>query len=146
MQMHHRDTETQRVRIKSSSLLCVSACGERSRTVSPWHIVSFCALCVFAAKVVSADPTTKTESFDQDPRWESQNNRPPADIVFPTISQDFGYTKTHFTSKTDGEIGGRLWRSTTPAWYAKKLEKPLTLDDRFSASGTFCFTESSANS
>ena len=47
----------------------------------------------------------KTESFDRDPGWEGHNNR----IVpakYPTIVQDFGYSKTNFAGKAAGEMGG----------------------------------------
>jgi hypothetical protein len=51
--------------------------------------------------LVSADerpgPVMRTESFDRDPGWDAQNNR----IVpakYPTIVQDFGFSRTSFAS------------------------------------------------
>jgi acetyl esterase/lipase len=81
----------------------------------------------------------KTESFDRDPGWEAHNNR----VVpkeYPTIVQDFGYTKTNFAGKAAGEMGGQVWRASEPAYYAGKIG-PRTLGDRLSASGTFALTK-----
>jgi hypothetical protein len=86
----------------------------------------------------------KTERFDRDPGWEGFNNR----IVpkkIPTITQDFGFTSTTFASKGKGEIGGQLWRSTTPAWYAERIAQ-RSLEDRLSASGTFALTKIASGS
>jgi hypothetical protein len=90
---------------------------------------------------VQPDLTAKTEHFDRDPGWEGFNNRiTPA--RFPTVKQDFGYSKSNHAAKDLGEIGGQVWRSTTPAFYAKQLPQ-LTLQDELEASGTFALTASS---
>jgi hypothetical protein len=84
--------------------------------------------------------TTKTQHFDQDPNWEAHNNRiTPKKIL--TVHQDFGYSPTHFAGKDSGELGGQIQRSTTPAYYAAKIA-PKTLDDKFSAAGSFAVTAS----
>lgn len=86
----------------------------------------------------------KTESFDRDPGWEGHNNH-----ILPkvpkTVRQDFGYSPTHFAGKEKGEIGGRIWRSPTPAYYAARIP-PKNLNDPLSASGSFALTSSSGSS
>lgn len=84
----------------------------------------------------------KSERFDKDPGWEAHNNRIVPERV-PTVIQDFGYSKTKYASKREGELGGRVTRASEPAFYADKLG-PLTLDDRLSASGTFALTKTTA--
>ena len=76
------------------------------------------------------------EHFDQDPGWEGLNNRVVAENDGPTIAQNFGYRAgSHFgLNGSPGEIGGIIWRTCTPAYYAMKL-KPLSLNDRMAASG-----------
>ena len=82
----------------------------------------------------------KAESFDRDPGWEGFNNRIEPKHV-PTVTQDFGYSTTAFASKSPGEVGGRVTRSTRPASYGDKITK--TLNDKLTASGTFALTASS---
>ena len=53
------------------------------------------------------------------------------------MKQDFGYSKTQFASKSPGEIGGSIQRTSTPASYAAPLTPARTLDDKLTASGTF---------
>ncbi|HEX4131764.1 MAG TPA: hypothetical protein VHZ24_17145 [Pirellulales bacterium] len=85
----------------------------------------------------------KTESFDRDPGWEGRHNRVVLEHV-PTVTQDFGYSPTQLASSTPGEIGGRVTRSTRPAYYASAI-KPTTLNDKFSASGDFAITRAGAS-
>jgi hypothetical protein len=96
------------------------------------------------AGIVLADPpattVVKSEAFDRDPAWDGYNNRM-VPHERPTISQDFGYSPTHFASKSAGEVGGTIARAAEPAWYAAKVA-PKTLDDKLSASGTFLITHS----
>lgn len=83
----------------------------------------------------------KSESFDRDPGWEGHNNRiVPKDAQM--VRQDFGYSATHFAGQGAGEVGGRIQRSTTPASYAARLSPAKTLDEPFSASGSFAITAS----
>ncbi|HEY7156558.1 MAG TPA: hypothetical protein VH575_21500 [Gemmataceae bacterium] len=86
----------------------------------------------------------KTEHFDRDPGWEGHNNRIVPERV-PTVTQDFGYSKTHFAGQAAGEMGGHVTRASEPAYYADKID-PKTLDDKLSASGTFALTKSTGGS
>src|SRR5690349_21209310 len=81
----------------------------------------------------------KTESFDKDPGWEGHNNHVVPGRV-PTVTQDFGYSKTNVAGKAAGELGGRVTRASEPAYYADKIG-PVTLDDKLGASGTFALTK-----
>ncbi|HEX8524026.1 MAG TPA: hypothetical protein VF669_17360 [Tepidisphaeraceae bacterium] len=86
---------------------------------------------------VAAAPTTlpvKIETFNTDPQWESFNNRqtPPH---FPTVTQDFGY------DPQQQAVGGQICRTSVPAWYALKLDKPLDLNQPLSFSGSFSVPE-----
>jgi hypothetical protein len=83
----------------------------------------------------------KTESFDKDPGWEGHNNRIVPERA-PTVTQDFGYSKTNFAGKAAGEMGGRITRASEPAYYADRIG-PVTLDDKLSATGTFALTKTS---
>jgi hypothetical protein len=88
-----------------------------------------------------AAPTTQRhESFDKDPGWEGVHNRL-VDPDPPYVRQRFGWSDTDFAGGGKGEIGGVVWRSVTPARYAMVLEKPLTLDDPLSFSGTFSLSQ-----
>lgn len=77
------------------------------------------------------------QDFIADPGWEGVNNRVVA-LDPPTKTQDFGWSPTTHCSKTAGEIGGKMWCSRTPAWYAMPLDRPLSFKDPFSASGRIC--------
>src|SRR5206468_1090504 len=77
---------------------------------------------------------------DRDPNWEGFNNRMTPKKA-TTISQDFGYSPSHFAGRKAGEAGGMIQRSMTPAFYAKKIE-PKTLEEKLTASGTFAITSS----
>src|SRR5436305_1189707 len=87
------------------------------------------------------EPTSglKTEHFDRDPGWEGFNNRL-APKAGPTITQDFGYSRTRIAADTPGEIGGQVWRSTTVAFYGPKIV-PKTLDKPLTVAGTFALTK-----
>jgi hypothetical protein len=86
----------------------------------------------------------RKEDLSRDPGWEGLNNRiVPAKV--PTVTQDFGYSPTSFAGKEKGEVGGRVWRSTTPAYYGEKIT-PKGLDDPLTMSGTFALTACSSGS
>src|SRR5262245_33866169 len=89
-------------------------------------------------------PALKSESFDKDPGWEGHSNRVVPRVV-KTVQQGFGYSPTNFAGKEKGEIGGTIWRSATPAYYAAKIPAK-TLDEKLSASGTFALTDSRGSS
>jgi hypothetical protein len=88
-----------------------------------------------ANPIEAVEPSLKTEKFDQDPGWDSYNNRIEPDHV-ATVAQDFGYSRTNHAGQARGEIGGQLWRSPTPAFYADHIATK-TLDDKLTASGTY---------
>ncbi len=78
------------------------------------------------------------EDFSRDPGWDNIHNR----IVCkdcPTVVQDFGWRPTAHVGGRPGEIGGRVWQSRTPAFYGLPLGRPLSFNDRFSASGRIAF-------
>ena len=83
----------------------------------------------------------KTEHFDKDPGWEGHNNHVVPKNA-PKVTQDFGFSRTNHAGKAVGELGGRIQRSTTPALYAAALSPAKTLEDKFSASGSFALTQS----
>lgn len=99
-------------------------------------------LCTLPSVAQAESPTKvmlKSETFDRDPLWQSHDNR----IVpkeYPTIVQDFGYSRTNFAGKSTGEMGGMITRASEPAFYADKIS-PKTLDDKLNASGTFALTK-----
>ena len=103
-------------------------------------------LTFFAATVVLAQslPTLKTEHFDQDPNWESFNNRVTPKRI-PTVIQDFGYRTSKTAGDGKGEIGGTVWRSSTRASYAASVPSK-TLSNKLSASGSFAITATSGSS
>lgn len=88
--------------------------------------------------------TLKSEPFDHDPNWDSFNNHTAPGRV-PTVIQDFGYTNSSFAGQELGEIGGKIWRSATPASYAANI-RTKTLSDKLTASGTFSITSTSGSS
>src|SRR5262249_65397 len=90
-----------------------------------------------------AKTVLKTEHFDRDPDWEGFNNRIVLKRV-PAGTQDLGYSPTNFGGKEKGEMGGRVQRSTTPAYYADKIAVK-TLNDKLAASGTFALTSTAGN-
>ena len=96
------------------------------------YIVYLIPLALFAqndSKII-----TIHENFNKDPQWEGVNNRVECNDC-PTVNQDFGWTLTNKTGDGPGEIGGVIWRSTTPAYYAMPIGKSLSFKDTFSASG-----------
>ena len=101
-------------------------------------LMLLCGLVSSDWKVMSQDPAKvfmKAQGFDQDPGWEAHNNRvaPKKELM---VKQDFGYSRTRFAGKAIGEIGGKIQRSTTPAYYASKIGVK-SLDDKLMAAGNF---------
>jgi len=96
---------------------------------------------VFFCGIATARDATplKTEHFDRDPGWEGRNNHITPKRM-PTVKQDFGYSATNHAGRAAGEIGGRIQRSTKHASYARAISTK-TLDDKFSASGSFVITQ-----
>lgn len=114
---------------------------------SPLHLVL--TLAVFAASMAlaaaEAQPKTvlKTERFGRDPGWEGHNNHI-VPKLYPMVTQAFGYSRTNFAGKSQGEIGGSVQRASEAAFYAAKIG-PKTLDDHLAASGTFAITKTTNN-
>jgi hypothetical protein len=78
-----------------------------------------------------------------DPNWDSAGNHRKFIERDFHARQDFGFSRTNFAGKADGEIGGTFWR-TEPidplhAFYADDVGQ-LTLDDPISFSGQIAFT------
>lgn len=73
------------------------------------------------------------QDFSADPGWEGVNNRVQCENC-PTITQDFGWKPTHHNGDGMGEIGGVIWKSTTPAYYAMPIG-PFSFQDKLTASG-----------
>jgi hypothetical protein len=79
----------------------------------------------------------RTERFDQDPGWDSLNNRPtepPRKVV-----QDFGFSKTSHAGGQPGELGGFIYAAAEPAYFAKKIARK-TFGDVLAASGSLACT------
>ena len=83
---------------------------------------------------------TVTQNFDKDPGWENINNRVEC-TGCRIVNQDFGWAPTNHNGSGKGEIGGTIWRSTTPAYYAMPIGEPLNYKDEFSASGKLSVIE-----
>jgi hypothetical protein len=59
---------------------------------------------------------------------------------------DFGYSPTSYAGgKSEGEIGGIVWRDERPSYYAEKVG-PLTFEHRLRASGKLAFTGAGSDS
>lgn len=100
-------------------------------------ILLFCLALLLPVAACAARPGELTqihEDFSSDPGWDGVNNRIECENC-PTVVQDFGWSPTNHAGGKGGEIGGVVWRSTTPAWYAMPIGKPLSFKDSFSASG-----------
>ena len=77
--------------------------------------------------------STVFQDFSTDPGWEGVNNRVQCENC-PVVTQNFGWRPGHHNGDGAGEIGGVIWKSTTPAYYAMPVG-PFSFKDRFSASG-----------
>src|SRR5262249_31760730 len=102
-----------------------------------------CAFCGQSQSAESESKTVlKTEHFDRDPGWDGVNNRVKVEKPIHVI-QDFGFSATQHTGgKAPGEIGGRVQRSTTSAFYGMPLDAPKTFDNKLRCSGCFAVTDS----
>ncbi len=83
--------------------------------------------------VNAADTASAREDCGRDPGWEGRNNVVDSSRCVDKI-QDFGFSATNLAGGSAGEIGGRVWRSLTPAYYARKVAT-RSLNDRLQASG-----------
>jgi len=97
----------------------------------------FCLVCLIPVTLFAQSNSQIIaihEHCDNDPQWEGLNNRVEGSDC-PIITQDFGWAPTNKTGFGLGEIGGIIWRSTTPSYYAMPINKLLSFKDPFSASG-----------
>jgi len=98
-------------------------------------------LCPFLA----SGQMVKTETFDVEPAWTGVNNHPETPPCI-SVDQNFGYSaRTTFAGGAPGEIGGKIWRASRIAYYAKAIPKK-TFQDKFSASGKFAVTKTAGSS
>ena len=142
-----RSSETPRSqRMSFNPALCgtlPSFCGVVSVLLAPFLFNLIAGRAPVFAE--SAPIIQKTENFDRDPGWEGFNNRMTSTVAPFKVTQHFGYSPdTHFTGGKKGEIGGTVTRASRLASYAAKIA-PLTLNDAFSASGAFTFTETTSS-
>ena len=79
--------------------------------------------------------TTVHQDFSEDPGWEGHNNWVECEDA-PQITQDFGWSSSNRTGEGPGEIGGTIWRSTVPAYYAMPVG-PYDFTQKLTASGKF---------
>ena len=99
-------------------------------------VLAMVVLFVPLAGLSGAEPSVVRAVFDSDPQWDGFRNQlqPPNP---PRVRQDFGYRATNRAGGAKaGEIGGRVQRSPTPAFYAWPI-KPRSLDERLSAEENF---------
>jgi len=104
-----------------------------------------CASVAGTVLAVAAPGGERRQDFAADPGWEGHRNRlvpTPA----PVTRQDFGHRPTrHAGGGAAGEVGGRIRRSATPAWYARAIPE-RTLDHSLTASGRFAVTQAGGSS
>lgn len=101
---------------------------------------------VISVSIVSAGAQAapqRFQDFNADPQWESFRSRQLPSPV-PITRQDFGSRRTRRQGGRQAEIGGRIQRSLTPAWFAKVIPR-RTLNDKLSASGKFAVTQDESN-
>src|SRR5215218_8538214 len=139
-----------------SNVMKFNRCGSRMQRASAMAICFACTsiggLAARGQNVAAEQPTTqpakmvfKQEHFDADPAWDALNNRLKLEAKdLPIVDQNFGYSPTQFAGGAKGEIGGKIWRSVTPAHYADKIA-PKTLNDKLTASGKLTFTDMASN-
>lgn len=104
-----------------------------SKFFSLFFVIQFWFLGI-AATTLSQNPIISIhQDFSQDPGWEGVNNRVQCQNC-PIITQDFGWKPTHHNGDGIGEIGGVIWKSTMPAYYAMPIG-PFSFQDKLTASG-----------
>src|SRR2546423_1543517 len=79
------------------------------------------------------------QDFSRDPGWDCVKNRIRASDP-PTVKEDFGWSPTNKAGGSNGEIGGTIWQSVTPAYYAMPLNHPLSFKEPFSFSCRIAFS------
>jgi hypothetical protein len=110
-----------------------------SPSVVPRIVLTLAAFCLGTVSLSAERTTQRRQDFSNDPGWLGVHNRLRPEPA-PEKRQDFGYRTSNHAGEKSGEIGGGVWRSVRPAWYAKKLE-PLNFESRLSASGKLALTQ-----
>lgn len=87
----------------------------------------FVLLCLGLCSVTRGSAEERTAHFDQDPQWESNNNRR-GQSQQRKVKQDFGY------SASEQRVGGLITTAAEPAYYAKPI-RPWNLNTPLTASG-----------
>ena len=73
--------------------------------------------------------------LSSDPEWDASGNRATFEDAQQSGTHDFGFRpRTTNAGGERGEVGGRLWRGGTPAYYGDRIG-PLTLDEPLEARG-----------
>ena len=80
----------------------------------------------------------RVENFTTDPSWQGMGNR--RQVGCFQVLQDFGFSHTGNAGEGPGEIGGRISRTTTPAYYGKQIVS-RSLEDELAASGRICLVD-----
>jgi len=112
-----------------------------ARQLAGGLIVGSLLIFVPASRPAETDLIQVHEDFSNDPGWEGRQNRIIAKDP-PIVKQNFGWAATSHTGSRPGEIGGTIWQSRTPAWYALALGHPLSFKESFSFSGRIAFMPS----
>jgi len=105
----------------------------RTRLIITTFLVLYVAFWSVAGEPSKSTIITIHQNFDTDPGWEGFHNRVKCGDCYE-ITQDFGWSPTNKTGYGPGEIGGTIWKSTTPAYYAMPLG-PYSFMDTLTASG-----------
>jgi hypothetical protein len=80
----------------------------------------------------------RPEDFAVDPGWEANGCVTTFEDRVIRPLNDFGYSETQFTGGDPGEVGGTIWRTEQPSYYADRVG-PLTLRNKLTASGKVVF-------
>jgi hypothetical protein len=106
---------------------------------------TFLGLVLISTVCLAQDRPLRRQDFSTDPRWEAHRSRL-VPSPSPKTRQAFGWRESqHAGGKQRGEVGGRVQRSSTPAYYAAKIPAK-TFDDKLSASGKFAVTSDDGGS
>ena len=85
----------------------------KAKLLKNYFILVVCLTPLVLFSQNNSEILTIHENFDKDPKWEGVNNRVECEDC-PKVNQDFGWAPTNHNLSGKGEIGGTIWRSTTP--------------------------------
>ena len=86
----------------------------------------------------------KGEDFSVDPNWEAVACTEAFEDRVIRPLNDYGYGETQLAGGARGEVGGTIWRTETPSFYAARVG-PLTLADELAASGKIVFLQGASD-